>query len=552
MKTIVQTICSIFLLAVSAAAANYTVKSDGGGNYTTIQACANAMAAGDTCTVYAGTYHENVTVSAGTVGNYKTIQANGTDVVYVNGFTINSHDKIMGNCPISGAYGTCGFSLGNPSSPNGTCVNGTNNMTDYYIVGNTMEACTFIVTGPNGSNSSDGYILQNTMRYSCSTPNAPNVCTAGQLRGNYILLDNNDISHVSDGFYIAGAHVIFRRTKFHDITSNDCGSNSSNCHVDFMQADANYQGGALPAQYLVFENNSVTNMNGSDMHAVGLFQGEVCSGHCFNAIVRFHKVNNVTGPGIVDDNSEASCPAWDHVKSYNNDWLNMTVGSGGIINNTSYCSTHAAYVNDIYYWPGTVSNINAYSTVGGGGSNTSPYTVGNNLAYCPGCTASSVHAHVYGSGSWTDDTGNVLSNPNFVSYSANNFNLSGGSPAIGTGTHLTTVSSSDTGTGTTLVLNDADYFQAGFPLAGVQSDCIAVDTIANHVCLTAVNYSTNTVTLANNITRTSGSKVYIYSISDGTVVWTNGLSSPDLGAFPYGSSTSSQPAPPTDLTAIVH
>src|SRR5208337_4982242 len=85
----------VLLLAVSANAANLTVKSDGGGNYTTIQACANAMSAGDTCTVYAGTYNENVTVSAGTAGNYKTFNVNGSDVVNVYSFTLNSHTKLI-------------------------------------------------------------------------------------------------------------------------------------------------------------------------------------------------------------------------------------------------------------------------------------------------------------------------------------------------------------------------------------------------------------------------------------------------------------------------
>src|SRR5690349_2216338 len=54
-----QPIWCILLLAVSANAATLTVKSGGGGNFTTIQACATAMAAGDTCVVYAGTYNEN-------------------------------------------------------------------------------------------------------------------------------------------------------------------------------------------------------------------------------------------------------------------------------------------------------------------------------------------------------------------------------------------------------------------------------------------------------------------------------------------------------------
>ena len=100
MKTIIKTVCCILVINLSALAANYTVKPSGG-NYSTIQACASAMSAGDTCTVYAGTYHENVTVSAGTAGNYKTITVNGSDVVNISGgFTLNSHTKLIGNCTV--------------------------------------------------------------------------------------------------------------------------------------------------------------------------------------------------------------------------------------------------------------------------------------------------------------------------------------------------------------------------------------------------------------------------------------------------------------------
>ena len=119
MKTIIKTVCSILIFSLSAFAANYTVKPSGG-NYSTIQACATAMSAGDTCTVYAGTYNENVTVPAGTAGNYKTITVNGSDVVNVSGgFTLNSHTKLIGNCTAPAASGTCGFSVSQPFTERG-------------------------------------------------------------------------------------------------------------------------------------------------------------------------------------------------------------------------------------------------------------------------------------------------------------------------------------------------------------------------------------------------------------------------------------------------
>jgi hypothetical protein len=139
-----------------------------------------------------------------------------------------------------------------------------------------------------------------------------------------------------------------------------------------------------------------------------------------------------------------------------------------------------------------------------------------------------------------------------ANYSSGNFNLAAGSPALNAGTHLTTVAAGDSGSGTSLVVTDAAFFQDGLGLnaAGVQADCIAVGTASNHVCVTAVNYSTNTLTLASSISRSSGQGVYLYSKSDGTQVLTG--SAPNIGATFSGSSSSNPPpAPPTNLSAIV-
>src|SRR5437016_9196767 len=143
---------------------NCTVKSGGGGNFTTIQACATAMANGDTCTVFAGTYAEHVTVTAGGVGAYKTLNVNASDVVNVLDFTINSHVKIVG------------FHITNPSSPNSSpCVSVVANSTDFFITSNTMTACQQFVAYANNANTTHGFIQGNTMSYTSSTSSVPNV-----------------------------------------------------------------------------------------------------------------------------------------------------------------------------------------------------------------------------------------------------------------------------------------------------------------------------------------------------------------------------------------
>ncbi len=108
------------------------------------------------------------------------------------------------------------------------------------------------------------------------------------------------------------------------------------------------------------------------------------------------------------------------------------------------------------------------------------------------------------------------------------------SPAIDSGTYLTQVSASDSGTGTTLLVDDALYFQDGTwgsALSDVQPDWIAVGTVDNAVQISSINYDTNTIILANPINRNPGDPVWLYKDSSGRRVLYG--SAPDVGAFEY-------------------
>jgi hypothetical protein len=540
MKTILKAILFLLVFAVSVDAASYTVKP-AGGNFSTIQACANTMSAGDTCTVFAGTYNERVTISAGGPGAYKTFTVNPGDTVFVLSFTVNSHVKVNG------------FHIQNPSSPtNAPCVSIASSSTDFYITNNNMYACNQFIDETD-TNNSNSFIQGNTMSYSCSTSSSPNVCLGMKVSGNNNLIENNDISHVSDWIYITGAHNVVRKNNFHDLYSTDCGSNSSNCHVDFMQADANVSGGALPATYLVIEGNTINKMVGPDMHAIGLFQGEACGGQCSNAIVRFNLASHVGGGAVIDDNSNAAPPAWDNVKVYNNSWVdlnNQTTGNGNGTNGFSRGSTGGAEINDLFYYPESLADFNPYYT---DSSTAGSFTAGHNLAYCTGILCN-LRSKIYGAGLFTDDSGNRMSDPKFANYSSNDFSLLSGSPALAGGTYLTTVASADSGSGTSLVVNDAGFFQDGSGIPGVNSDCIAVTTVANHVCVASVNYQTKTLTLTGSLTRSAGNPVWLYSDSTGRTVLIG--SAPNIGASFDPNSVPpppppTPPTPPTGLAATV-
>ena len=126
--------------------------------------------------------------------------------------------------------------------------------------------------------------------------------------------------------------------------------------------------------------------------------------------------------------------------------------------------------------------------------------------------------------------------------------LKSGSPVINKGTYLTQANGAATSS-TRLVVDDARYFQDGTwgssltRTAGLMhADWIAVGNPENIVQISAVNYSTNTITLATAKTWADNAPVWLYKKSDGIRVLYG--SAPDMGAHEYtGDTTTELPAP---------
>jgi len=157
--------------------------------------------------------------------------------------------------------------------------------------------------------------------------------------------------------------------------------------------------------------------------------------------------------------------------------------------------------------------------------------------------------------------GDVSGNPLFVNASGippgdktdstlPDLNLQSGSPAINTGGALTTVAVADTGSGTSLMVSDGRYFQDGTyaPSGTVQADWIAVGTVSNVVQISSINYSTNTITLANSISRNDNDPVWLYKKSDGALVLYG--SAPDAGAYEFFQTEGEAPLAPRNLRII--
>lgn len=535
------------LLGCSAFAVNRTVKSGGGGDCTVIQTCVNLMAAGDTTTVFTGTYAENVTVSAGTVGNYKTITVNGSDIVSVNSFTLGSHTQLVGNCTPGAAVGTCGFTFDRSASAGSSCLALSTNATDVFIRLNTLESCgTFTLT----AGTTFIFVQGNTFAWAgCAPPTPGQVC--GQwIRdwGDSSLIEKNDFSHYQLGGNVQGTKHIWRNNTFHDQLETEAGSNH---HSDAIFMEPNFTTGNI-----VEEGNFQRNTVGSNAKGM-LSQNDSCSpGPCtFGPImIRFNTFSRLGSAAITNDKT------WSNVKLYNNtmvdDFMEASITNGG--DNMLSTGTGMSTLNNLWYFSASIaqggsfcspstSNCNFGPVVCGSSSSCS--TFGHSLYWCVG-TCTSVHAH-FGSSAFTTDSGNLNSDPQFVSYispgnTSNDFHLQSTSPARNAGTSLTTVNGSITSS-TSLVVTDATFFQDGFsltnPYSTVQGDCIKVTSWSNApVCITSINYATNTLALASPISATNGDAIWLASKSDGVSVATD-TTGPDMGALPF-----SPTAGATDMT----
>lgn len=136
---------------------------------------------------------------------------------------------------------------------------------------------------------------------------------------------------------------------------------------------------------------------------------------------------------------------------------------------------------------------------------------------------------------------NIEGDPLFVDASMevghDDFSVQYDSNCIDSGGALTVVATADIGSGMSLIVADALFFQDSWGMQdmGVQPDWIAVGTVNNVVQISSINYITNTVTLASSISRNDGDSIWLYKDSSGRRVLYG--SAPDIGAYEYQSNT---------------
>ena len=589
MKTITKRICCILIMAVSAGATNYTVKASGGGNYTTISACAAVAVAGDTCTVYAGSYAGWTQTTSGSSGSPITFTVNPGDTVTITSnvnissgstgttvqyITIGAPDA-GGGCIANATSGGAGganpsfmiggcFVFNNAGISGPTCGSG-GHVNYFHLAYNTFEGSNppFVVSFEQGgvvgtgcqpyvdTTSSNNYIGHNNVNWNLNSRSAPFCNNQILVSGNNNLLEYNDMQGTGAQHYrIGGSYNILRDSTGHDDNGNvTLGCGQSPEHIDFLFQE----GGDEPAlSYSLIERGAFyncTNDAGNCKYSFARSSSAALS-QSTNVITRYGFIQNTDGNlGGAGDNSDGTntTPNW-HM--YNN-----TIATGGLQAGSGACGTFASGI-------GVELNSICYNTQGTNGYSpidmvTSGSFSNGNLAYdttCPSgaCTWSG------GLPSYIDEPSYsrlANKNPSFANFPTDG-TLSTGSPALAGGVTDTTVSS---GCGTTsLVVADAAFFQAGWGPANLPSytslppgDVIRVDNSTYQ--LTAVNYTTNTLTTTTAVTCNAGDPASLYESTDGTVVFPTSQSEPDVGAFSSSSSSGSlPPSPPSALKAIIN
>jgi hypothetical protein len=352
-----------------------------------------------------------------------------------------------------------------------------------------------------------------------------------QMHADDVIVSDNTFNNMSnDAVRQFGRRWVIRNNKVYDEVD------SQNVHMDFWQSwcDPNSSSGTA-ASFALIENNEFVNVSGGNVHFTLINVTASCNHPTTNIIHRYNKVRNIGSLAIYVDNNEAAPGGRDN-PIYNNTFVDLSMGN--LASWHDYCcimnaSASSPGINNLFFDAADRTNVSGFAWGSGG-------TQSYNLYYNSGGSMAF-------SGLASNEVGAVK---NLNPLLNGDFSLQSGSPAVDKGGPLTRVASSDGGSGTTLVVNEAEFFQPGW--GGALPDTIAVGSVSNVVQIRSINYGSNTITLASSISRRSGDPVYLYRDSDGTDVLRG--SAPDIGAVESGftgsGGSSGAPTAPSNLRIV--
>jgi hypothetical protein len=294
--------------------------------------------------------------------------------------------------------------------------------------------------------------------------------------------------------------------------------------MDFIQS---WEVSGYSAAYILFENNTMVNISGGHVHTLLFNDTDRGNPHDVrNVIIRYNKIHNIGSMACyLNDDPNQEAPTYDNV-IYNNTFSRMNEGVHDTWQKYSQscgASDNSTGINNIFY-----DAMHHSGTIGfdwGSGCSQS-----YNLYYDPDNTMTF-------SGLASGEVGAVKNqDPLITDMNNGDFSISSDSPARDSGGPLTFVAESDNGSGTSLMVDKAEFFQDGSWVDGTNPDWIALGDADNTVQISSIDYDANIITLAAAINREDGDPVWLHKISDGTGVLFG--PAPDIGSYEYDPATS--------------
>jgi hypothetical protein len=302
-----------------------TVKQDGTGNYSTVQACANAAQPGDTCLVYAGNYPEAVSTARGGTGESSRIIFKAEGVATIKEFNFKHPYVTLDGFDITGSTATWAASVIVGSAAN-YCL----------IINNTIRDGAANVGGiriseQSGVSADNCIVRGNTLR------NLRYVFWS--ISGDNHLFENNKLERLNSGdfIYLFGRNTTIRRNIFRE---GNAIAGSSN-HPDFIQTFGN---NGDESSNMLIEENWIENLD------PGVALGQINSGGIDaglqNNIYNWTFRRNVVVS--VGNNMSASLPGviWENNTFYRLAHAQNGINSGGSL--TRGDSSRSIIMNNLF------------------------------------------------------------------------------------------------------------------------------------------------------------------------------------------------------------
>lgn len=496
----------VLLLALSAPAATYYVRTDGadtndgladaadaggtsGQAWLTIGKAANTMVAGDTVRVQSGTYNERIAETTdGSAGNFITYMAEPGETVICRGFDLTgtSYIRIIG-FEITHIASTYSRAI----TMSGACDHVEildnyihNTYGDQAIQGMAGAAVSYVTIRGNYINEVrwvDGVEI-NCERQAIGSDNV----------SHHWLVEYNHISRSGDFINLYGTNHIARNNYMHDYADAYCPVAHGHTHSDMFQPGSDGYNAA--SKNHVYERNFMGDSIEANSHVILLQDNQhATTGVDTNFLIRGNVAFNI-GDGF--------CGGFgtDKISMYDNsvyDMSHATAGSIVFFNNTTSGSL------DVRVWNMVIQDYNIASIniqVLAAGT----LTAANNIGHQAGAHASYVST----------------SDPLYVNPASGtrNFRLQASSPAINAGKADIITITTASGSGTSFDVNDGQLLCDGFGIA--EGDVVTINATTTRV----TGISGNTVTVAASVSWTQNDPIFWGTDND-----------PDIGALPYGS-----------------